>query len=244
MRPGFSYERTPVSTVIMLIATMALGVLLGQFAAQRQTRKLRSLLHLAQHAANHDPLTGLPNRSMVEQLFTSAQRHAQPTIIALLDVDHFKWVNDTYGHHVGDALLCTIAGRLNDAAGIHRGTAARLGGDEFALILPARDESATAIVELILQGLTQATRLHTDDGTVTFHPKASAGSTVHNAVHTTFAEAMHHADIALYHAKRTPERHSTYHPDMRMPATAGRHGLRLRDRRQHGDGQSSGEVTA
>ena len=108
--------------------------------------------------ALHDPLTGLPNRALLNDRLTSAvavaQRQEAPLSVLLLDLDGFKAVNDTWGHHAGDQVLTEIASRL---AGSLResDTAARLGGDEFVLLLPATPlvgaiETARALADLIV----------------------------------------------------------------------------------------------
>jgi diguanylate cyclase (GGDEF)-like protein/PAS domain S-box-containing protein len=112
--------------------------------------------------ALHDPLTGLPNRVLLNDRLTSAvavaQRQEAPLSVLLLDLDGFKAVNDTWGHHAGDQVLTEIASRL---AGSLResDTAARLGGDEFVLLLPATPlvgaiETARALVDFIVAPIT------------------------------------------------------------------------------------------
>jgi diguanylate cyclase (GGDEF)-like protein len=244
-----------VSTVITLAATAALGYLVGRYAAERQIRRLHHLLRLAHHTAGHDQLTALPNRPCAAQIFTRRALRAQPTVVVLIDLDRFKQVNDTYGHHVGDDLLRTIAGRLTAAGRTHNGIAARLSGDEFLLLLPAHAGHDPAdTVEQILRRLAAPTLLHTADGIITVEPRASAGIAVYDGSHGTFNTLLYQADIALFHAKQEPSHHHTYHPHLRMPRNAGRHGPRLREHRRT-DGaqpdetggqlgsQTSGEVT-
>src|SRR5690606_1145793 len=88
--------------------------------------------------AAHDHLTGLPNRRTFAELATShlasARRNRSPYALMYLDLDRFKIINDTLGHHVGDALLQTVAARLR-ASVRDSDIVARLGGDEFAILL-------------------------------------------------------------------------------------------------------------
>jgi diguanylate cyclase (GGDEF)-like protein len=109
--------------------------------------------------ALHDPLTGLPNRALLEDRLKSAiavaQRQFTALSVLLLDLDGFKRINDEWGHHAGDLVLVEIASRLRDALR-ESDTAARLGGDEFVLVLPATPlvgalETARALVQLIAQ---------------------------------------------------------------------------------------------
>lgn len=108
--------------------------------------------------ALHDPLTGLPNRTLLDDRLESAiavaQRQEAPLSLLLLDLDGFKAVNDTWGHHAGDLVLTEIAARLSGTLR-ESDTAARLGGDEFVLLLPATPlvgavETARALVDFIV----------------------------------------------------------------------------------------------
>ncbi|MFN3688783.1 EAL domain-containing protein [Salinarimonas sp.] len=152
--------------------------------------------------AEQDPLTGLANRAVItsrlrDQL-ESRRRADQAGAVVLLDLDHFKDVNDTLGHDAGDALLREVARRLTAAV---RGTdtVARLGGDEFAVMLPglATPEEAHAIVEGIHRSLQRETTVAGRALT----PSASIGVTLYPHDGTTPTELLKNADIALYQAK-------------------------------------------
>ncbi len=97
------------------------------------------------HGALHDPLTGLPNRTLahdrLERALLGATRTGTPQAFLLMDLDRFKEVNDTIGHHAGDLLLQEVALRVQNAIRVSD-TVARLGGDEFAILLPNTDEEA------------------------------------------------------------------------------------------------------
>ncbi len=101
------------------------------------SQRVASMEHLV-HAATHDSLTGLPNRALfvdrLEQALRHARRSGEPLLVALLDVDRFKTVNDSLGHQAGDALLRKIAERLRRSVR-EEDTVARLGGDEFGVVL-------------------------------------------------------------------------------------------------------------
>jgi diguanylate cyclase (GGDEF)-like protein/PAS domain S-box-containing protein len=112
--------------------------------------------------ALHDPLTGLPNRTLLGDRLASAiavaQRQDTALSLLLMDLDGFKGVNDTWGHHAGDLVLVEIASRLS-ATLRESDTAARLGGDEFVLLLPATPlvgaiEAARALVDFIVAPIT------------------------------------------------------------------------------------------
>ncbi len=103
--------------------------------------------------AQHDPLTGLPNRVLfndrLNQALSRARRNGQRVAVLFLDLDHFKHINDTHGHNIGDLLLKAVAGRLTDRVR-EQDSVSRVGGDEFALILSDLREPGDAI------GVTQA----------------------------------------------------------------------------------------
>jgi diguanylate cyclase (GGDEF)-like protein len=115
----------------------------GTILALLDVTAQRGYEHRLEHAAYHDPLTGLPNRAELWRQFASASddRYA----VLLVDLDGFKAVNDTYGHLAGDELLCRVAERLRLVCG-PEATVARLGGDEFAVLLPHADGARAAEV--------------------------------------------------------------------------------------------------
>ncbi len=153
--------------------------------------------------ATHDPLTGLPNRTLIldriEQMLARSRRDQTPVAALFIDLDNFKSINDTLGHHVGDELLKAVAARL-DVVVRSTDTLGRLAGDEFVVI--AEDLSLAAGPELIAERLLEAlkepftleaaeqTRL-----TVT----ASVGIAVGDRVSP--ADLVRDADIAMYRAK-------------------------------------------
>jgi diguanylate cyclase len=244
-----------VSIPAAVAASAALGFLTGRLTTRPTIRQLATevanlrsdtatlerRLRSAWHRAHHDPLTGLPNRAMAAVLFRHRRVAALPTLVALIDLDRFKHTNDSYGHHVGDDLLQAVARRLAAAARGHGGSAARLAGDEFLLLLPTADSDPGQVIADILAHLAAPVTLHTEDGDITAHPTASAGIAVDDGGFSTFEARLRHADIALYHAKQQPGTHRLYRSGLRIPRTAGRHGLRLRDHHAAQDGPG-GEV--
>jgi diguanylate cyclase (GGDEF)-like protein len=129
-------------------------------------------LSAARHAADHDPLTGLPNRGAAEREVRHRLARGEPTYVALLDLDGFKRVNDTYGHACGDQLLRVVAARLTKAVAAG-GFAARFGGDEFLMLLPAVGE-AMPTASSVLEVLAEPAALHD----VTLSPRTSLGITL------------------------------------------------------------------
>jgi diguanylate cyclase (GGDEF)-like protein len=151
-----------------------------------------------------DRLTGLPNRALfsdrLELAINAALRAGHPLSVMMMDLDRFKYVNDTLGHPIGDLLLCEVAQRLR--ASLHRAsdTVARLGGDEFAVLLPTDDiEAAKMIAARMLKALEEPTMIEgqlVDIG-------ASIGIVGFPQNGTDMNVLLRRADIAMYTAKRT-----------------------------------------
>jgi diguanylate cyclase (GGDEF)-like protein/PAS domain S-box-containing protein len=182
--------------------------------------------------AHHDTLTGLPNRLLfqdrLEQALEVARRQGQCVALMLLDLDHFKDVNDSLGHPAGDQLLREAAERL--AGGIRAtDTWARLGGDEFALVQTGvrGSEDAEVMVQRVLGALGPP---FTVEGQ-RVHVSASLGVTLFPDDGGTPERLMRNADMALYRAKAAGRRSAAfYRPDMDQELKASRSlqaGLRL-----------------
>jgi diguanylate cyclase (GGDEF)-like protein len=165
------------------------------------------------HMANHDALTGLPNRRYFQEKLEAAYADTDNVAaLLMIDLDHFKEVNDTLGHDVGDALLRAVAERLTEAAG-EATTVARLGGDEFAVLAPALDRAAAcAFAETLLARLNRPIMLAGRMSSIRF----SAGLAIAPADGPNGAELQKNADIALYFGKmRGRAAFVTYAPEMR-----------------------------
>jgi len=153
------------------------------------------------HMAYHDGLTGLPNRRLFydkadDEIAESKRSHRQLAVL-YLDLDRFKYVNDSLGHQVGDSLLQNVARRLEDA--LREGDVlARVGGDEFNLLLPATNrESAIDAAERIMEQLRRP--FHVDQ--YELHLTASIGISIFPYDGEDRVLLMKQADAALYHAK-------------------------------------------
>ncbi len=156
----------------------------------------------ARRRALHDPLTGLPNRELFRDRLagslTRMRRGGAPPAVLLLDLDGFKVVNDSLGHHAGDELLRCIAPRLAEA--VRAGdTVARLGGDEFVVLADGVQDEATAM--LLAQRLEAAWREPVHIGESDLQVSASVGVAVATATCDPDS-LLRDADAAMYHAKR------------------------------------------
>ncbi len=154
------------------------------------------------HVAHHDALTGLPNRLYLkiglDQMLAAARREDMQAAVMFIDLDRFKVINDTLGHHVGDGLLVDVASRLQ---GCVRGSdlLARLGGDEFVVALTGHEveRSAVHVAEKILDELAQPYHI----GEHTLRSTPSIGISLFPFDGDNIDALMKHADTAMYHAK-------------------------------------------
>ncbi|HXC78813.1 MAG TPA: bifunctional diguanylate cyclase/phosphodiesterase, partial [Candidatus Acidoferrum sp.] len=164
--------------------------------------------------AFHDPLTGLANRAGFErqlhdQFARAAADEDNSFGVLLLDLDRFKEVNESLGHHHGDLVLIHVGQVL--AAALRRGdTLARLGGDEFAMLLPQTDlRAATGVAERMSAALQKPCVLEE----ISFEVEASIGIVIGGSTDTV-QSVMQHADVAMYEAKSQGIRYATYHPTL------------------------------
>lgn len=154
------------------------------------------------YLANHDALTGLPNRTLfydrLQQALIDADRNHRLVAVVFLDLDRFKNINDSLGHEIGDELLRSVSERLLGA--VRRGdTVARLGGDEYTLILAgiSQIDEAARIAQKILDVFTQPFHLAERELFV----GASLGVTICPIDSRNIGELLRFADIAMYRAK-------------------------------------------
>jgi len=155
------------------------------------------------HMAGHDHLTGLPNRSLLQdrmaQSIAFAKRHSKKVALLFLDLDHFKHINDSLGHAVGDELLKSIAKRLQ-ACVRHSDTVCRQGGDEFVVLLNEVEEVQDAVLtaEKIIEAMGLPHLVSGGQLNVTF----SIGISIFPDDSTDLETVARNADAAMYHAKQ------------------------------------------
>ena len=162
----------------------------------------RQLTDQLAYQANHDALTGLPNRLMLQRELDLALQKAAKTgeslAVVFIDLDRFKQINDTLGHEVGDVVLQQIARRLQERT-LPGNTLARMGGDEFTAILTGAD--ATQSAEEYAQGLLAAVRMPCRAGTRELFVTASVGISLYPRDGADGATLLRNADSAMYTAK-------------------------------------------
>lgn len=154
--------------------------------------------------AEHDTLTGLPNRVLLldrlDQAIHKAARNRKRVALFFIDLDHFKYINDSLGHAAGDELLCQVAERITNGLR-DSDTVARTGGDEFLVLLPdlASPDNAGRVTEAILETLARPMTLAGHEVTVT----ASIGIAIYPDDATDPLVLIQAADTAMYHSKES-----------------------------------------
>jgi diguanylate cyclase len=196
------FADVPRAAAALAIATVLVGMVRAGVTVTERLRESERLAHT-------DDLTGLSNRRHLLDRLDAALEHGQELALLLIDLDGFKELNDTLGHHAGDEVLRQIGPRLRDAVREHD-TLARLGGDEFALVVPTNDEAAASAAGVRVRGvLEHAFRV---EG-LTVHVDASVGIALHPAHAQTALGLLQRADVAMYEAKRMRTGHEVYMAD-------------------------------
>jgi diguanylate cyclase (GGDEF)-like protein len=196
---------------VQALLELRISVIERQTQAARQSALSKEL----QHVAEHDVLTGLPHRGLFNKRLIAAMRDAdrKSTRIALMlvDIDHFKQINDSLGHDVGDALLCGFADRLREAVR-KTDTAARLGGDEFGVLLSniRHDRDLATIIQSINNRLGQPIEHHGRQ----VDCQASIGLAIYPDHANTPEGLTKCSDLALAEAKRSRGCVETFRPRM------------------------------
>lgn len=191
-----------VSEITVTELSNEYGQLNGYLAMAYDVTSRREAEHKLQHMAQHDALTSLPNRNMLqEQLktcMTLAERQGHHMAMMFLDVDRFKKINDSLGHHIGDSVLIEIARRLR--AGMRTSDiVARLGGDEFVILLPQISEQADGerVAQKVIDLFADPMRVGPHELRVT----PSIGLALYPEHGSDTITLMRHADLAMYQAK-------------------------------------------
>ncbi|MFQ5426838.1 MAG: putative bifunctional diguanylate cyclase/phosphodiesterase, partial [Gaiellales bacterium] len=201
----------PVAGIFEVVVVLLAAALIP--ALRRVTKRIGAQIREIEYRAYYDELTGLPNRELfrdrIEQAIPAGRRENHRVGVMLMDIDDFKEINDTLGHHVGDLLLREFGQRVRSCLRA-TDTLTRLGGDEFGVLLPRTDpEHVTELTDRIGRSLQQPFILeglpvsaHASIG-ITFAPD-------HGQDHDTL---LRRADMAMYVAKETRSGHALYDPE-------------------------------
>jgi diguanylate cyclase len=208
-RETFNALATPAVFLIGFVFVALFATVLRRTRSQLDQQRTKAV-----HDSLHDALTGLPNRTLLadrfEQVLRSGRRNATTAALLVIDLDRFKEVNDTLGHHVGDLLLAEIGPRLLQALR-ESDTVARLGGDEFAVLLPDVDglDGALDVARRLRAALGEAFRVADAELDI----DASIG-VVLSGLHGDDAQTLlQRADIAMYVAKQHKRGVVVYDPE-------------------------------
>ncbi|MFN4266124.1 MAG: putative bifunctional diguanylate cyclase/phosphodiesterase [Aquabacterium sp.] len=193
---------TVVAEILVHVLTDEAGQHTGYLATAHDVTQRRQAEDKLHHMAMHDALTALPNRNMLqEQLKVCiglAERNNQPLAMLFLDVDRFKKINDTLGHHIGDSVLIEVGRRIRSAMRTSD-IVARLGGDEFGILLPR--------ITAMSDGMLVAEKVHSlfsepfRVGPHELRVSASIGLALYPDHGSDSITLMRHADLAMYQAK-------------------------------------------
>jgi diguanylate cyclase (GGDEF)-like protein len=185
-------------------------------------REFRRAQERIQYLAYYDPLTDLPNRALftdrLEQAVLLGNREKHCFTLMLMDLDRFKIVNDTLGHHAGDQALQQVAARLKTCLR-DSDTVARMGGDEFSVLLPttAHEDGAVVVAKKILASI--ATSFQIEDRE--FKIGISMGVALFPEHGDEVDALLRAADMAMYEAKRPRNDFRVYNPDLALGVRSG-----------------------
>jgi diguanylate cyclase (GGDEF)-like protein len=197
---------TQIHLPMISVVLAALTVVMAAGRTQYAFRQLRRLADLRRQATTDD-LTGLPNRrALYQDVTASLAADTEPRALLLLDLDRFKEVNDSLGHHVGDLLLTQVSERLSGQ--LRAGDLlARLGGDEFAIVLEKADESAALATSRRLHDALAAAFTFED---ISLHTSVSIGIALFPDHGSDISTLLRRADVAMYKAKSARDGHCVY----------------------------------
>ncbi|MGQ7845947.1 putative bifunctional diguanylate cyclase/phosphodiesterase [Granulosicoccus sp. 3-233] len=206
LRNGLSQRVMLVSSCIRArqASRLKYQIMIVDITQQLNTEKLlRNANDYLEKLAHHDPLTNLPNRTMFTDRLQSlvAQRAMENGKVGIIyfDLDGFKPINDTLGHHIGDQVLCQVADRVRQYLGSND-TIARMGGDEFTIILsnPVNESAAVAVAQRIARVISMPMQLADSELSVT----SSMGISLYPDHALRIDDLIKGADAAMYQAKQ------------------------------------------
>jgi diguanylate cyclase len=221
MAPGF--ELHPLSSTVERLATLPLlvayPIVIG-FATYRLARRVRSQNQTLAALSSIDGLSGLLNRSHWEAVvaaeFQRCRRIGHLSSVVMIDIDHFKSINDRYGHPVGDAVIRSVAGVLRSALRLHD-VPGRYGGEEFGVVLPGTGIQGAEVLAERIRKRIESTVLETTKGV---HATASLGVAAFEPRDADHVDWIARADRALYRAKEAGRNRTARDAPAGAPAQA------------------------
>jgi diguanylate cyclase (GGDEF)-like protein len=223
-RPGQELLQRTAPALILAFTFVSLLVSLLIYRLQRALRALEYKRIDAERQATEDTLTGLPNRLSFDRQFNgrleTIKLRDPPTALLMLDLDRFKQVNDTLGHHAGDELIRAVADRLRAVLG-PTDVLARLGGDEFAILHTcyAGTVEVAALAQRIVDTIAKPFRVQGSDAFV----GVSIGIVVATSGQRDSHELSRKADIALYEAKSAGRNRAAFYEEAMDEQVQNRH---------------------
>src|SRR5215210_6851819 len=205
-----------VAAAVLHVATLGLlTLMIVAIISYLFADSLERAYRESRYQATHDPLTDLPNRSLfldrLEQELAGAERVGRVVAVLFIDLDNFKVINDSLGHHLGDRLLVEVSWRIRGCLR-SRDSAARFGGDEFTILLANLwdDGAAVRITQRLLEALSEPFVIAEHEVAVS----ASVGIALGQGDSPGPSDLLRNADTALYQAKGTKGRYEVFRPSM------------------------------
>ena len=221
----WTYIRKDGSRIWVNLAMTALktqdGRITGYLGIAFDITERKKLTEYVNHLAHHDQLTGLPNRILlldrIRQAIQRARRHRHKVAVLMVDIDHFKRINDSLGHYAGDTLLDSVAKKLCSAVR-QTDTVARMGGDEFVIVMPEFSEQGDAerVAESIIRKIATPVAIGNREVNVT----VSVGLCIFPDRAGDADTLLKNADAAMYEAKQSGRNSFHVFSDGMMEASA------------------------
>lgn len=215
-------SRVPVQLAVTSLTDQQ-GIVSGYMTVASDVTERKRQEDYISHIANHDPLTGLPTRMVfndrVDVALNRIQRYGGKCAVLLIDLDNFKDINDSLGHHAGDQVLTIVGQRLKEA--LRRSdTVSRMGGDEFTVLLDSVETGANAlnVAEKLLAQLSQPFQIGEDLLSIS----ASIGISTYPECGINTETLLKHADTAMYQSKRSGKQSTTLFTQSLADATTKR----------------------